>query len=243
MTTITGSSPTLLTLPPEIRDQIWEYTLEDPFYDPDTSNDLCPSASSPTTAIVQPREIHHCETIDLYWGLEPMTRLLRVNRQIHDEATQVLYERFTFELSAIDDTCQAIKGFFATISARQKKFIRTVTIRLAVWHCSRSMFLNEAVYQVRFGQLKTALVNLQKIKFELVVLQRHRGQRNEGLEDQLDRDVWKPNPWHVTSIFQGGPKVEVELAPSGRYWPREKRILEGWCDRLQSSANDTAAEG
>ena len=39
-----------------------------------------------------------------YWGTESMTRLLRVSRQVHDEALPVLYSRFTFGWPDFSDT-------------------------------------------------------------------------------------------------------------------------------------------
>ncbi|KAF2491920.1 hypothetical protein BU16DRAFT_98141 [Lophium mytilinum] len=38
-----------------------------------------------------------------FWGTEKMTRILRVNKQIHDEALEVLYKEFSFWLGPLSD--------------------------------------------------------------------------------------------------------------------------------------------
>ncbi|KAK2805235.1 hypothetical protein FQN50_006260 [Emmonsiellopsis sp. PD_5] len=95
-----------LQLPRELRDIIYYYALRRPtdaelrikpgrcHWDP-------PGAAEDEMPIVSLK----APDVDLWAGREEMSRLLRVNRQIHDEASEVLYSAFTFTLQYVDIHC------------------------------------------------------------------------------------------------------------------------------------------
>ncbi len=83
------SPPALLTLPLELREIIWFLVLRlhSPYWPaPYEPSPFIASVNGPKTD----SEYGH------YWGTEEMTRLLRTDRQIYQEASKVLYEQFTF---------------------------------------------------------------------------------------------------------------------------------------------------
>ncbi|KAF2815955.1 uncharacterized protein BDZ99DRAFT_514579 [Mytilinidion resinicola] len=84
-----------LELPTELRLRIYSFS----FSDPDLGR--------------RPKYIQRSEVAILsdeflrnrpgFWGTEKMTRILRVNKQIHDEAMEVLYKEFSFWLGPLSD--------------------------------------------------------------------------------------------------------------------------------------------
>ncbi|MCJ1366011.1 hypothetical protein MMC16_005136 [Acarospora aff. strigata] len=115
-----ASPPCLfMTLPLELRQEVYYYALLGP----------------PSYGI--PQDFIHIETAGskiydtYYWGSEQMTRLLRVNRQIHHEAEEVLYTRFQFGFPLYVRT-QLVHDVLDPLSARARSLIRRVGLYIVL---------------------------------------------------------------------------------------------------------------
>ena len=66
-----------------------------------------------------------------YWGLEPMTRILRLNRQLYSEAIDVLYGGdFVFEFS--NATVPGDVKLFLDLMGEKKRIIKHIGVRMIV---------------------------------------------------------------------------------------------------------------
>ncbi|KAK2739225.1 hypothetical protein FQN55_009505 [Onygenales sp. PD_40] len=93
-----------LQLPRELRDIIYYHALRRPTdaelrVKPGRFRWQMQAAADDEMPIVRLSSPH---VVDLWAGREEMSRLLRVNRQIHDEASEILYSAFTFTLLYAD---------------------------------------------------------------------------------------------------------------------------------------------
>lgn len=80
----------LWKLPLEVREEIYYYAVSQP-----------PEKNTPVNQI---RNVGAVRLFEGWWGTEPMSRILRVNRQIHDEAEAVLYSQYKFCFPNYTDT-------------------------------------------------------------------------------------------------------------------------------------------
>lgn len=121
------NAPGLFSLPPEIRELIWDYTLQHCYVDDEDDHY---HLTHPHSALIsQVSEGCVVNNTDGYWEMEPMTRLLRVNKQIYNEATTVLYKRFTFTLpSDLYDGRDGLQRFLDTVPISSTNMIRSVSV-------------------------------------------------------------------------------------------------------------------
>src|SRR5947207_6015960 len=106
----------LLHLPTEIRIEILYYVLLCPV--PSDSNDatkVCLGLNDFEISVAR-------GTDHRYWGTERMTRLLRVNHQLHAEAEEVLYTSFLFCFPP-SMSLRSLRNFFACRSRRSLNLI------------------------------------------------------------------------------------------------------------------------
>ncbi|KAL9057705.1 MAG: hypothetical protein Q9162_002179 [Coniocarpon cinnabarinum] len=238
-------SPHLLTLPIEIRTQIWHLALGDPFYDPSSSINAPVNADHNIgfdDVIVQPPRPECCDVIEPYWGLEPMTRLLRVNRQIHDEATRVLYGHFMFHfVTELDEWL--LDDFLGILSGRAKSLIRAVGLRLHVGPQNSRLThgFKPVRYHAQLRRLRNALPNLNLVRCG-VVLHCDRlpwASMNAGgrtFEDTME-DVWGQDVWKFTQVLSGIPRMEAFVMPDVRIQDGELRRVEAWLERIMRAEN------
>lgn len=65
-----------------------------------------------------------------WWGTEGMSQILRVNKQLHFEAEEILYG--SFEFSFLDTTPCNIQGFLGCLSPRARDLIRHVSCSITM---------------------------------------------------------------------------------------------------------------
>lgn len=75
-----------MLLPRELRDEVYLYTILSQLKTLDTHSTLPPGAAG-----MNPQSRDNSP----FWGRKPMSRLLRVSHQVHDEAKAIMYARFT----------------------------------------------------------------------------------------------------------------------------------------------------
>ena len=153
--------PTALfwTLPLEIREEIYYYAL---FQPPEhCTPDDCIRFESAN--IVKPK---------VWWATERMTRLLRVTRQVHDEAEAVLYSRFKFCFPYYTDT-ELVHTVLDPLSPRARDSLRTIEL-IVVLRCripSEGGYAdfgskrNEAIWKEAFSLLVELLPGLRNVNF------------------------------------------------------------------------------
>lgn len=83
-----------LALPFEIRAEILFYTFKHPY--PPPTPTIRPNINTVRKNFIPWRDLHRIQQRDRWWGSREMTYLLLINRQIHDEAEQVLFKHFIF---------------------------------------------------------------------------------------------------------------------------------------------------
>ncbi|OCK80241.1 hypothetical protein K432DRAFT_382422 [Lepidopterella palustris CBS 459.81] len=123
--------PSLLCLPTELRLRIFYYAFEDP-------NEYHRPCHRPWEPLRPPyfnveyhknvlRASRHFRT--LYWGTESMSSLLRINRQLHREAEEVLYTQFLVRWVA---PLQHFVGFTKMISSSARQTLRHIEIQICL---------------------------------------------------------------------------------------------------------------
>ncbi|KAF2455706.1 hypothetical protein BDY21DRAFT_373311 [Lineolata rhizophorae] len=130
----TSSQPChFLRIPPELRLYIFYLVLQSQA-DTETT-EMWPPASIPITC--NPRNNnylktslpHHWPSIFRYWGSPRMAAALRLNRQLHREATDVLYTRFTlFFAFNMNLTAAEFSSWLAARGPAAARLIRRVCI-------------------------------------------------------------------------------------------------------------------
>ena len=104
------------------------------------------------------RRENHPRAYD-WFGSEAMTRLLRVNKQINEEATNVLYAMFTFEFINFPletpDPCAVLPR----LAAKQRQLIRSVRLAVVVHPTIGATQLSE------LQGLSELLPNLRSVDF------------------------------------------------------------------------------
>ncbi|KAF2501786.1 hypothetical protein BU16DRAFT_556258 [Lophium mytilinum] len=120
-------------LPTEIRLKIYYYALQHPHGDSDPAW-LSPF-KRPIIEVLPPDVRHKKDSSEVdmgivYWGTELMTRLLRVNRQIHSEAVEVLYTKFVFDFK--NDLANAAFQFLTTIPPDTAAMVRSIYVKVSI---------------------------------------------------------------------------------------------------------------
>ena len=150
-----------LNLPLEIREEIYYHALQQP-----PRHSLPSGTVSVVTAAFK--------SDDTWCGTEQMTRLLRVNRQVHHEAEGVLYSRFRFSFPHYT-TAQAVHTVLDPLSARARALLRTVKVdvilRLRIppegGYADPVSKRNEALAKEAFALLVELLPGLREVEFAL----------------------------------------------------------------------------
>lgn len=152
--------PKFLTLPREIRDLIWYFALMAPVRAAlsDDSTHLRQEILE-NEVIVQenvsdmPEQTYREE----FWGCKPMSALLAVNRQTHDEVEQVLYSRFIFHFYYYQyqskESRLVVDNFFDTVSPKAQSLVQAV----AVEACAGTLELFRDVPESKEASIYTAL--------------------------------------------------------------------------------------
>lgn len=111
--------PALLDLPPEIRGKIWKLAL--------TPCELFHPAPHVVGGWGRCGvAINHYHNA-WHWGTYKMTRLLRVSRQVHNEACRVLYSKFDFNF-ALNMEISQIEALHKKMLIRWRESIRTIIV-------------------------------------------------------------------------------------------------------------------
>jgi hypothetical protein len=141
-------SSKLLDLPIEIRIEILYYALLCPILSANSYDDaakVCLGLSDFGTPPVVDRNPK--ERSCYYWGTERMTRLLRVNHQLHAEAEEVLYSSFVFCFPP-DMSPRSLSSFIAGRSRRSLKLIRHIELSLHLVLKERSWWNPPVAFQL-----------------------------------------------------------------------------------------------
>lgn len=82
-----------------------------------------------------------------WWGTEKMSRILRVNKQLHWETEEILYS--SFEFSFLDTTPYILQGFLEVLSPRARSLMRHVS-----WSITMNGRIRDSILQVHIQNWK-----------------------------------------------------------------------------------------
>ncbi|MCJ1485554.1 hypothetical protein MMC06_005729 [Schaereria dolodes] len=162
-----------LNLPVEIRSKIYYHA----FLHPDPIRGCPPHKIH----VLEPKTAHATRwSGHPWWGTEPMTRLLRINHQIHDEAEKVLYTRFCIGFP-LHVTTQIVRKLLIPMSDQARSSIRSVGVCIALltkpFFPLGSVTLNRAlgsvskenVWRDAFALIVELLPRLQSVDMSIII--------------------------------------------------------------------------
>lgn len=155
----------LLQLPVELRLRIFFYALEDP-YDGNYTKGSSPVPDRSWIHCVLPKDSGNVHPAYYsYRGTELMSRLLRINKQSHDEIEKVLYTEFRF---AVRD---CVDAFLNRLSPKAVSLIR----HIFVWHTiemssERSLLRSAQEDTMKFHTLAARLPGLRSVRMLVVFI-------------------------------------------------------------------------
>lgn len=155
---ISPPSP-FLALPFEIRAEILFYTFKHP-YPPPTPTTIRPNINTVRKNFIPWRDLHRIQQRGRWWGSREMTYLLLINRQIHDEAEQVLFKHFIFLVRPKWQNMNAMQKFMSTrLSNPARSFITRLRI---IWQFRAIGFIDAELSKV-YSLLMSKLPNLKAV--------------------------------------------------------------------------------
>jgi hypothetical protein len=208
----------LLSLPVEIRLKIFFYALQRrSFFGGDFRGHIIQAVLGE-----KQRKIHRNGYNSPYWGPERMTRLLRVCKQIHDEAEGVLYRNFIIDWPQFACAC-SVPVLLSKRSPRFKELVRFIAVRLrqdehnhrGAWTLRQRQMKQQALYKALLAELPA----LRSVSMSVSFVGR-------GPIDEAKKGMLVDNIVRLAGVFRDIDKLELSYLTVGPDGTREQIVRE-----------------